>query len=47
MAYKYPVVNVRIAADLLNEVRALPLKELKTTTKKVDYLIKIGMKHAR
>jgi len=41
MAHKYTVVNVRIAANLLDEVRALPLPGyLKSTTKKVDYLLR-------
>lgn len=46
MAYRYPVVSISIAADLLKEVRALPLpEELKTTTKKVAYLLRLGVNY--
>lgn len=44
MAYKNPVVNVSIPADLLSTVRSLPLEQ-KTTTKKIIYLVKLGVRY--
>jgi hypothetical protein len=44
MAYKNPVVNVGIPADLLTVVRSLPLEQT-STTKKIIYLVKLGVRY--
>lgn len=44
MAYKDPVVHINIPADLLTQVRSLPLEQ-RSASKRVVYLIKLGMRY--
>ncbi len=44
LAYKRPVINVSIPADLVEEVRCLPLPEqLQSDTRKVLYVLQAGI----
>lgn len=44
MAYKNKMVTINVPADLVERVRQLPLG-LKSPTKRIEYLIKLGVRY--
>lgn len=44
MAHSQPMKNVRIPANLIEEVRCLPLPQ-KSIIKRIEFLIRLGVDH--